>query len=278
MREGYRVAVPEMSGEASRVFGVVFRKCFCSQQFLLLLGPVTKDILLLEQFMSNPLLIPRKLDFCFQVVFLSSSQGQGLKKPLKAGFNKYIELARNIQLLGFVTVANHSLEQSPKGFYLPLWEIQSGRDRECSLKGDVCGSLQSYACIPRALSLKKLCQHQHPCFCFQFRMHISPLHSPAPSFLFFLVALQIENTSLRTQQREAWDVMLKNSCDLEQLRPPGCIFCFTSSLITKDYKLLVVIPSPWRLPCSQLTFHTILQSITLAPAFLKKYFLVLQKF
>lgn len=35
---------------------------------------------------------PRKTGLCFQVIFLSSSHGQGLKKALKTAFNKYMSL------------------------------------------------------------------------------------------------------------------------------------------------------------------------------------------
>lgn len=38
-----------------------------------------RDILLIEQFMLNPLLSPGKLAFCFHGIFLSSFEGQGLK-------------------------------------------------------------------------------------------------------------------------------------------------------------------------------------------------------
>lgn len=38
-----------------------------------------RSILLIEQFMLNPVLSPRKLAFCFHVIFLSSFEGQGLK-------------------------------------------------------------------------------------------------------------------------------------------------------------------------------------------------------
>lgn len=53
-------------------------------------------------------------------------------------------------------------------------------------------------------------------------MHISPPHSPPVSL--FLVALQIQNASLRMQWREAWEVMPKHQLCFRTVEAPWMPF------------------------------------------------------